>query len=225
MPNSNKKHVVVKKRVTATQTRNAHPKTTGSRTSTTRTTHSRKSNTRRGDTHPHQDFYELFVEELQDAYSSESQLVIAIPRFVNAVTNPKLKDALKEHLKETKKQVIRLEKIFRHLGEREDGEFCEGMEGLITEADQVIRRRLSPVVTDAALIAALQKIEHYEIAGYGTLKAFASHLGYDDYRSLLEDSSEEESNANKTLTTLAEGSWFRKGINAEAAEQLIAFAN
>jgi ferritin-like metal-binding protein YciE len=167
----------------------------------------------------HKRFFELFVDELRAIYSAEKQIVEGLPKVINAATTKELKEALSKHLKETKNQVHRLEQIFSELGESPQGEFCEGLKGLLIECNEIIDRNDVDFVRDAALIGAAQKIEHYEIATYGTLKTFAKHLELANVEKLLQETLDEEGNANKTLTKIAEGSWISSGINAHAASR------
>lgn len=162
-------------------------------------------------------FYQLFLDELRDVYSAESQIIDSFPKVINAASTKELKDAFKKHLEETKAQKKRLEKVFNTLGESPQGEFCEGVQGLLKETDEVIRNEKSGVVEDAALISCAQKVEHYEIAAYGTLRTFAHHLELDEVESILQDILNEEGKTNKNLTKIAEGTWLKKGINTLAA--------
>lgn len=150
------------------------------------------------------DMQTLYVQCLQDMYSAESQLVEALPKVASAVTSDKLKEAVKEHLSETKTQRDRLEKIFKELGEEPGEHECQAMKGLIKEADELIEEVETGDVLDAALIGAAQKVEHYEIAGYGTARTYAALLGYEEQVDLLESTLEEESNCDATLTDIAE---------------------
>ena len=159
---------------------------------------------------------EALLLELQDLYNAEQQLVQGLPRMASAASNRDLKVAFEQHLSETKNQVARLEKVFSLMGERPRGETCEAMEGLIEEAEEVINASGDREVKDAVLIGAAQRVEHYEIAGYGTARAFAKQLGLDDVVDLLDETLDEESAADKKLTTLAEGGIFSAGINKQA---------
>ncbi len=163
------------------------------------------------------EFFRLFIFELRDLYSAENQLLKALPKMVEAATNTELKEAFSAHLQETKMQVDRLKAIFSSLQQDSSGEECQAMKGLIQEGAEIIKSNFSPLVKDAALIAAAQRIEHYEIAGYGVAKTFAKHLDLSEAASLLKETLSEEGGADKKLTSIAEGSFFRNGINALAA--------
>lgn len=162
------------------------------------------------------EFFNLFVDELCDIYDAERQLVNALPRVISAVVTPKLKDALTAHLEETKNQVKRIDNIFNMLDEEHRDESCEAMEGLIEEVVETIDRYPASPLRDAALIAAAQRIEHYEIAVYGTLKIFAKELDLCEVADILCKSLEEEGKADKTLTSIAEGGIFTSGVNRKA---------
>lgn len=166
----------------------------------------------------HKQFYSMFIKELQDVFSAEEQILQAMPKVINAVTTNELKEVLNDHFKETKAQKDRLVKLFQELGETPAGgnTQCEAMKGLITEGEKIIKETSPGIVRDAILIGALQKIEHYEIASYGTLATFAKHLELDNVEDLLGEILDEEWAADKKLTTAAEGGWFTSGINAEA---------
>ena len=157
--------------------------------------------------------HDLYVSELKDLYNAEIQLIKALPRMAKAATAPELRAAFNEHLEVTRGQVARLEKIFKNLGTGPKGKRCAAMEGLIEEGKEVIARGGEPAVIDAALIAAAQRVEHYEMAGYGCVRTFANLLGYADAAALLQETLDEEGAADKKLTQLAESL-----INAEAEE-------
>lgn len=145
----------------------------------------------------------LYVHELKDLHSAENQILDAMPGMIKAVSDDELRDALEAHRKESEKQVQRLEKIFEDLAFRPGGHRCKGMEGLIQEATELIGEIDEPEVRDAALISAAQRIEHYEIAGYGTARAFAEKLG--DYKAAdqLQKSLDEEGAADQLMQRLA----------------------
>jgi len=155
---------------------------------------------------------ELFVEELKDAYSAEKQILVALPRMAKAADAEALREAFTKHLKETEGQVRRLEQIFRDLGTSPRGKKCKGMEGLLTEGKELMGEDGEPAVLDAALIAAAQRVEHYEIAAYGCLRTYAQVLGYSEAADLLQETLDEEEKADRTLTTVGE-----QGINTAAA--------
>lgn len=146
----------------------------------------------------------LYVHQLKDLYSAENQIIDAMPRMVEAAEDDDLKQAFKDHLKETKTQVKRLEKIFSKLDFGPRGEHCKGAEGLIEEAKDLLKSDIEQPVLDAGLIAAAQRIEHYEMAGYGCARAFAEKLGYQDAADLLQETLDEEAAADEKLTRLAE---------------------
>jgi ferritin-like metal-binding protein YciE len=147
---------------------------------------------------------DLYVEELRDIYNAENQLVKALPKMAKAASAPELRAAFEEHLAVTQGQVERLDEIFEKLGERATGKKCVGMEGLIEEGKEMLKEDAEPTVLDAALIAAAQKVEHYEIASYGCLRRYAQMLGSDDAAELLQASLDEESETDEKLTELAE---------------------
>jgi len=154
----------------------------------------------------------LYVEELKDLHSAERQIIQALPRMVKAAGDEKLRAAFEEHLEVTKQQLGRLDQIFEKLGKRAAGKKCKGMEGLLEEAKEMMQEDMEPDVLDAALISAAQKVEHYEMAGYGTVRTYAELLGERDAAKLLQKTLDEEGNADKKLSQLAESS-----INIEAA--------
>jgi ferritin-like metal-binding protein YciE len=155
---------------------------------------------------------ELYVDELKDLYNAEKQLLKALPKMAKNAANPKLQQAFTNHLQETEGQVERLERIFENLGESPRGKRCVGMEGLIEEASELLEEDSQEDVLDAGLISKAQHVEHYEIAGYGTVRTYALTLGLAEHATLLEQTLREEEKADKLLTQLAESS-----INIEAA--------
>ncbi len=163
--------------------------------------------------------HELYVEELKDLYNAENQLLKALPKMVKAATHPELKNAFKEHLEVTRNQVTRLETIFEKLEESPKGKKCKAMEGLIAEASETIAEEGVAAVKDAALIASAQRVEHYEIAGYGCVRTFAKLLGYDDAVEMLQATLDEEGTADKALTQLAETIINIDAENADDEEQ------
>ncbi len=146
---------------------------------------------------------ELLGHEIQDLYSAESQLVAALPEMANAVNNSKLKKAFENHLEETKNQKKRLEKVAELLSIEPDGEQCKGMEGLLKEGKKIMKEDAEPEAKDAALIGAAQKVEHYEIAGYGTACTYAKMLNLEEVANLLSETLAEEKEADEILTDLA----------------------
>lgn len=152
----------------------------------------------------------LYIDELRDIYSAEKQLTKALPKIAKAASSEELSAGFTEHLEQTRGHVERLEQIFQALGERPTGKKCAGMEGLIKEGSEVMEEDFEGSVMDAALISAAQRVEHYEIAAYGTVWAFADLLGEAEHASLLNQTLEEEKETDEKLTELA------KQINAEA---------
>jgi len=155
---------------------------------------------------------ELYVDELKDLYSAEKQILQALPKMVKKASDAKLKAAFQEHLEVTQKQLERLDQVFEQIGKSPRGKKCKAMEGLIEEGKETMQEDMEAEVMDAALIAAAQRIEHYEIAGYGTVRTYAQLLGEDKQAKLLQQTLNEEGDADKKLTQLAESS-----INVEAA--------
>jgi ferritin-like metal-binding protein YciE len=155
---------------------------------------------------------ELFVNELKDVLNAEKQLVRALPKMAKAAQSPELQQAFKKHLAETEGHVERLERIFGSLGQTARGKQCKGMEGLVEEGKEIMQEDGAPEVIDAALISAAQRVEHYEIAAYGCLRAYAQLLGNSEADRLLEQTLQEEEATDKALTALGEG-----GINQAAA--------
>jgi ferritin-like metal-binding protein YciE len=147
---------------------------------------------------------DLYIDLLKDIYSAEKQVVKALPKMAKNARSPDLQSAFQEHLKQTEGQVERIERIFSDLGGSPRGKKCVGMEGLIEEGNELLQEDTEPDVLDAGLIAAAQKVEHYEIASYGTARAWAKRLGYDNAAQLLHETLEEESMANEKLTRIAE---------------------
>jgi ferritin-like metal-binding protein YciE len=147
---------------------------------------------------------DLYVEELKDLYNAETQLVKALPKMAKNATTPELKAAFTEHLEVTRKQVDRLEQIFSALSVNPKGKKCKAMEGLIEEGSEIFTKKGDPSVIDAALIAAAQRVEHYEMAGYGCVRTFARLLGHNDAEKLLQETLDEEGEADSKLTEIAE---------------------
>jgi ferritin-like metal-binding protein YciE len=153
----------------------------------------------------------LYVNNLKDLYSAEKQLLKALPKMAKAASHEELAANFEEHARVTERQVERLERIFADLGESPRGKKCVGMEGLIEEAQELVQEKPEPDVLDAGLIAKAQHVEHYEIAGYGTVRTYAEQLGLTKHAQLLQQTLDEEGEADKRLTALAESS-----INLEA---------
>ena len=157
-------------------------------------------------------FDKLFLDQLQDLYDAEQQLVKALPLMADAAQDSALKTAFQQHLRETENQVARLERVFSTIGEKAKGKTCAAMKGLIAEGQEVIDASGDPDVKDAGLIAAAQRVEHYEIAVYGTARAFAQRLGKQDAARLLQETLDEEGATDKRLTQLAESSINRQAV-------------
>lgn len=147
---------------------------------------------------------DLLVHELKDLYNAEQQLIKAMPKMAEATSSDELKRALKDHMRETETQIERLEKVFSILGDKPTGEKCKAMEGIIKESQDMIQERADKNVMDAAIISMAQRVEHYEIAGYGTVCTYAKQLGMHDVLDLLQLTLDEEKNADQKLTYLAE---------------------
>ena len=158
------------------------------------------------------EFHDLFVAELRDVYSAESQILKALPKMVKAAHNKELKKAFSDHLAATKVHVERLNGIFAALGVAKKGKACKGMEGLLAEGAEAIAEGQPGAVKDAALIAAAQRVEHYEMAAYGCLRAFAKALGDLDTARILQATLDEEGDADRLLSQIAEFA-----VNLEAA--------
>lgn len=154
---------------------------------------------------------DLLVHQLRDAYSAEKQLVAALPRMAKSTTSEELEKAIHAHLEQTEEHVNRLEQVFKQLGVSPRGPKCKAMEGLLEEGKEMLDEDIDPHVLDAGIIASAQRVEHYEIAVYGTVIEFARALGHDEVVDILQRTLDEEKEANDTLTGLAEG-----GINALA---------
>jgi ferritin-like metal-binding protein YciE len=146
----------------------------------------------------------LYVEELRDLYNAENQLLKALPKMAKQASAPELKQAFKDHLEQTEEHVERLEEIFEKLDKNPAGKTCKAMKGLIEEGSEIMEEKGEDSVLDAGLIAAAQKVEHYEIASYGTVRAFANMLGEEDAAELLQETLDEEGETDKRLSELAE---------------------
>lgn len=160
---------------------------------------------------------QLYYDQLRDLFSAESQLVAALPELTRHVTDDTLRRAMNGHLGQTRSQRARLQDLFCNHGLNPGGEDCEAMRGMIRETKKHLDHTVPGSVRDAVLIAALNRIEHYEIAGYGVARAFAECLGFDDDAHVLLQSLTEESEADDTLTGIAMGGMFKRGINEAAA--------
>jgi ferritin-like metal-binding protein YciE len=157
--------------------------------------------------------HDAFIEELRDAYDAEKQLTKALPKMAKAASSPELRDAFQVHLEETRGQVERLEEVFASLDEKVKGKHCDGIAGIIEEGKSVMEEDFDDVTMDACLIAGAQRAEHYEMAAYGTLVAWARAMGHEEAAVLLQETLDEEKAADEKLSSLAEG-----GINQDAAE-------
>jgi len=146
----------------------------------------------------------LYISELRDLYSAENQLLKALPKMVKGASSPELKDAFEQHLEQTKKHVQRLEELFEQRDESPKGKTCHAMKGLIEEGSEILKEEGEDTVLDAGIIVAAQKVEHYEIASYGSVRTFANLLGKDEEAKLLQSTLDEEAETNQILTQLAE---------------------
>jgi len=157
---------------------------------------------------------ELLIEQCQDLYSAEQQIVDALPKMVETASSPELKSAFQQHLEQTKSHVMRLDQVFRSFPNIDkDDKTCKGMEGLLKEGKEMIKQDAEPEVKDAGLIAAAQRVEHYEIASYGCARTYAQLLGMSDVGRLLQQTLDEEGETDKKLTAIAE----RINVEAKAA--------
>jgi len=157
--------------------------------------------------------HDAFIDELRDAYNAEKQLTKALPKLAKASSNPKLRQAFESHLQETQGHIARLEQVFESLDEKVRGKHCDGIAGIIEEGKSVLAEDFDDTTMDACLIAAGQRAEHYEMAAYGTLVAWAQTMGHTKAATLLQQTLDEEKAADKKLSGLAEG-----GINQGAAD-------
>ncbi len=150
-----------------------------------------------------QSLHELYITELADLYNAENQILKALPKMIEKASLNELRTALQEHLEQTREHALRLEQIFHMHGEDVKSEKCEGMKGIISEGDDLVGKNAEPAVRDAAIISAAQKVEHYEIAGYGTARTYAEQMGHTEAAGLLQKTLEEEGAADKKLTQIA----------------------
>ena len=157
--------------------------------------------------------HDAFIDELRDTYDAEKQLTKALAKLAKAASNPDLRDAFETHLEETRGQIERLEQVFESLDERARGKHCDGIAGIIEEGKSIMEEEFDETTMDACLIAAGQRAEHYEMAAYGTLIAWAEAMGHTEATTLLQQNLDEEKAADKKLSALAEG-----GINQSAAD-------
>jgi len=157
--------------------------------------------------------HDAFLDELRDSYDAEKQLTKALPKLAKAAANPKLRQAFETHLEETHGQIARLEQVFGSLGEKARGKHCDGIAGIIEEGKSVMEEEFDDATMDACLIASGQRAEHYEMAAYGTLVAWAQAMGHEEAAKLLQQTLDEEKAADSKLSSLAEA-----GINRTAAD-------
>ena len=157
--------------------------------------------------------HDAFIDELRDTYDAEKQLTKALPKLAKAASSPKLRQAFESHLEETQGQIERLEQVFESLDEKVRGKHCDGMAGIIEEGKSIMEEDFDDTTMDACLIAAGQRAEHYEMAAYGTLVAWAQAMGHTEAARLLQQTLDEEKTADRKLSGLAEG-----GINQRAAD-------
>jgi ferritin-like metal-binding protein YciE len=162
---------------------------------------------------------DLLVHELKDLYSAENQLLKALPKMAKAATSDELKEAFEKHLEQTEGQVERLDRIAKQLGETMKGKKCKAMEGLIEEAKEVLEEDAEPVLLDLAMIGAAQKVEHYEIAGYGTARTLAELAGEDDVAEILQETLDEEGETDKLLTEIAMELNVEAGATASSGDE------
>lgn len=154
--------------------------------------------------HEFHNLEDLFFQQLEDVYDAEKRLTSALPKMAEAARNPELKNAFRQHTEETKRQAERLEQVFRKLNRSASRETCEAMKGLISEGEDMLDAKGDEDVRDAAIIAAAQRVEHYEIAAYGTLRTIARELGFHDLAETLQQTLDEEKEADSKLTAIAE---------------------
>jgi ferritin-like metal-binding protein YciE len=166
--------------------------------------------------------HKLFVEELRDVYNAENQLLKALPKMAKSASSEELKQAFEDHLQETNEHVERLEEIFKGLDEKAKGKTCHAMKGLIEEGSEILQENGEESVLDAGIIAAAQKVEHYEIATYGTLRTWANLLGEDDAAELLQQTLDEEGDTDKRLNDLAEDIVNPEALSESVEEEEVA---
>jgi ferritin-like metal-binding protein YciE len=159
---------------------------------------------------------DVLQEQLEDLHSAETQLVAALPKMAQAAHHDELREAFQHHLEETRGHLTRVEEALGEMGVSNPTEVCKGMQGLIAEGDEMIQMQGDPTAKDAALIGAAQRIEHYEIAGYGTARQLADDCGFDGIKDLMDQNLDEESQADKLLTKIATGGMFKAGLNQQA---------
>jgi len=159
---------------------------------------------------------DVLQEQLEDLHSAETQLIAALPKMAQAAHHDQLREAFQTHLEETEGHLKRVKEALSEIGVGTPTEVCKGMRGLIAEGEEMMQREGDPNAKDAALIGAAQRVEHYEIAAYGTARQLANDCGFDGIRDLMDQTLDEESHADKLLTKIATGGMFKSGINQEA---------
>ena len=159
---------------------------------------------------------DVLQEQLEDLHSAETQLIAALPKMAQAAHHDQLREAFQTHLEETEGHLKRVKEALSEIGIATPTEVCKGMKGLIAEGEEMMQREGDPNAKDAALIGAAQRVEHYEIAAYGTARQLANDCGFDGIRDLMDQTLDEESHADKLLTKIATGGMFKSGINQEA---------
>jgi ferritin-like metal-binding protein YciE len=159
---------------------------------------------------------DVLQEQLEDLHSAETQLIAALPKMAQAAHNEELREAFQTHLEETQGHLNRVKEALSEIGVASPTEVCKGMKGLIAEGEEMIQMGGDPTALDAALIAAAQRVEHYEIAAYGTARQLADDCGFDAIKDLMDQNLDEESHADKLLTKIATGGMFKAGLNQQA---------
>ncbi len=159
---------------------------------------------------------DVLQEQLEDLHSAEEQLIVALPKMAQAAHHDELRQAIEHHLEETRGHLKRVEEALGELGVSTPSEECKAMKGLIAEGEELIQKDGDPIAKDAALIGAAQRVEHYEIAAYGTARQLADDCGYDGIKDLMDQTLDEESQADKLLTKIATGGMFKAGVNQQA---------
>jgi ferritin-like metal-binding protein YciE len=157
--------------------------------------------------------HSLYLSELSDLYSAEKQIVKALPKMIQKTASPELRQALEDHLEQTNGHIQRLEQVFEMQAESPKRQKCKGMEGILAEGDELVGRDATPAVRDAAIISAAQRVEHYEMAAYGTVRTYAEQLGLGRAAALLQETLEEERAADEKLTSIA-----TRRVNLEASQ-------
>jgi ferritin-like metal-binding protein YciE len=163
-----------------------------------------------------QSLNDVLQEQLEDLYSAETQLIVALPKMAQAANHDELQQAFEHHLEETQEHLKRIKEALGEVGAGSPTEVCQAMKGLIAEGEKLMDEDGDPMAKDAALIAAAQRVEHYEIAAYGTARQLADDCGYDGIKDLMDQTLDEESHADKLLTKIATGGMFKAGINQHA---------